>query len=416
MQSYHDSIDSDVVTAYTHSMYTLRTVSEFHYWQFITELPDISFQQTPEWNRARNGTWRPELVGWYDQAENLVSACAIRYGKLPGINRHFAFIPHGPLVDWQSPDLRGQLQALVEYLAQQNVFGIRIAPFVSLNRWNAATVKAALADTAATSFSDIEPDFTNPRGDHLVTSLRRSGWHESPQDKATEESQPRFNFWLDLDGKTEDDILAGMHKTWRYNARKAIRDGVEVGLATMNDLTDFHCLYQETAERNGFDSQPISFFATIWNTMGDDFPGHFSTHLARYDGEIIAASTTAQVNSYAQCIFTATSMSKPKVKPSNAVYMAIIREAIARGATTYDLGGVKDTVDKSHPAAGLIRFKTEMGADAHEYVGSWDLAIEPRLYSAFTKLLPAYSRASSWLRGTVAGTGSVRDRRMKSHP
>lgn len=396
-------------------MYTLRTISEFDYWQFISELPDTSFQQTPEWNRARSGTWRPELLGWYGQAGNLVSACVIRYGKLPGLNRHFAFIPHGPLIDWQTPDLSGQLEALVEHLQLQNVFGIRIAPFVSLNRWNAATVKTALADTAATRFSDIAPDFTDPGGARLIASLRGAGWHEAPVDKATEESQPRFNFWLDMDGKSEDEVLAGMHKTWRYNARKAARDGVEVSVATMEDLADFHLLYQETAERNGFNSQPLSFFENIWNTMGGDFPGYFSTHLARFDGQIIAASTTAQVNSYAQCIFTATSMSNPKVKPSNAVYLSIIREAIARGVKTYDLGGVKDTVDKNNPAAGLIRFKTEMGADAHEYVGSWDLPIEPRLYSAFTKLLPAYAGAASWLRGAVTAVRSVRDRRVKSH-
>lgn len=408
------TIDTGVVAHYTNVMYTLRTISEHDCWQFIAETPGVSFQQTPEWNQARSGSWRSELVGWFDPSGNLVSVAAIRYGKLPGLDRHFAFIPHGPVVDWQSSDLSDRLEALVEYLARQNVFGVRIAPFVSLNRWSAATVKAGLAHAASTSFSDVPPDFTDPKATQLLATLREAGWREAPINKETDESQPRFNFWLDMDGRSEDDILAGMHKTWRYNARKATRDGVEVDLATMDDLNDFHRVYQETAERNGFKHQPASFFEAIWKAMGDDFPGRFSTHLARYDGNVIAASTTAQVNSYAQCIFTATSMNRPKVKSSNAVYMTIIREAIAHGAKTYDLGGVKDTVDTDNPASGLIRFKAEMGADAHEYVGVWDLPIEPRLYSAFTKLLPMYSGVTSQLRHAVAGIKGSQGRKTKS--
>src|SRR5699024_2341290 len=82
-------------------------------------------------------------------------------------------------------------------------------------------------------------------------------------------------------------------------------------------------------------------------------------------------------SSTAECIHTATDTSKPRVKPSNALYLATIRQLLSEGAKTYDLGGVKDCLDLETSASGLVRFKTEMGADAHEYTGAWELTIAP---------------------------------------
>src|SRR5699024_4570069 len=46
------------------------------------------------------------------------------------------------------------------------------------------------------------------------------------------------------------------------------------------------------------------------------------------------------------------------------------RQLLSEGAKTYDPGADKDRLDLVASASGLVRFKAEMGADAHEYIRS----------------------------------------------
>ena len=373
-------------------MYTVRTIQTDEFWRFLDRTGGASYQQTPEWGRARRTDWDHELVGWFGSGKEPVSAAVIRYRRLPGIGLRFAYIPQGPLIDWTSPDLSGQLSALEAYLRSRHVFGLRITPPVTLRRWDAATVKAGLADDEIARFSDLAPDDVSPVGLRLVRMLHELGWREAGGDAGSDASQPRMNFHISLDGSSEKTVLARMSKAWRKNIRKSERAEVEVAPGGADDLSDVHRLYVETAERNGFHPQQPSYFEAIWDSMGRDFPGSFALDIARLEGTAVAASATATVGRRAQGVFAATSATGPQTKPSNAVYWTIIRRAIAEGATVFDIGGVDDTLDGRDRAAGLIRFKADMGADAHEYIGAWDLPLRPRIYAVFMKLIPLRQR------------------------
>lgn len=398
-----DPMDPDGTAAYSGSMYTLRTVSSAAFWLFIDRASThsrhtVGYQQTPEWATARGASWDPELLGWFDAEGVMRAGAVIRYRKLPGLDRRFAFVPQGPVADWSADDIDDLLTPLRSYLSSRRVFAVRITPPISLRRWNASTIRNGLSNPEVTKLTDLPPDRLDRSSGDLVSSLQRLGWRRAPNDAATDASQPRFNFWLDLCGGDEDVVLASMTKAWRKNIRKSERAGVEVSLGTHGDLAHVHRLYAQTAQRNGFSPQPMEYFETMWSSLGEGFSGHFSLHLARHEGTVIAASGTAQVGSRAQGIFAATGTERPQAKPSNAVYWAIVRQAIADGAEVFDIGGVDDTLDEADPASGLVRFKADLGADAHEYIGAWDLPIEPLLYGAFTRLLPAYTGASSALR------------------
>ncbi|WP_157691428.1 lipid II:glycine glycyltransferase FemX [Brevibacterium sandarakinum] len=384
-------------------MYTLRTVSSAAFWLFIDRASShsrhtVGYQQTPEWATARGASWDPELLGWFDAEGVMRAGAVIRYRKLPGLDRRFAFVPQGPVADWSAHDIDDLLTPLKSYLTSRRVFAVRITPPISIRQWNASTIRTGLSIPDITRLSDLPPDRLQHSSGDLVSSLTSLGWRRAPNDAATESSQPRFNFWLDLAGGDEDAVLASMTKSWRKNIRKSERAGVEVTFGTRGDLADVHRLYAQTAQRNGFSPQPMEYFETMWSCLSEGFPGHFSLHLARHEGSAIAASGTAQVGARAQGVFAATGTERPQAKPSNAVYWAIVRQAIADGAEVFDIGGVDDTLDESDAASGLVRFKADMGADAHEYIGAWDLPIEPLLYAAFTRLLLAYTGASSVLR------------------
>src|SRR5699024_6392425 len=61
-------------------------------------------------------------------------------------------------------------------------------------------------------------------------------------------------------------------------------------------------------------------------------------------------------------------------------------------------------------ASGLVRFKTEMGADAHEYMGAWELPVAPRAYAAATRAMPIYAAAKSRVRALKRSAAGLRSR------
>ena len=53
------------------------------------------------------------------------------------------------------------------------------------------------------------------------------------------------------------------------------------------------------------------------------------------------------------------------------------------GATVYDLRGITEGLEADDPHLGLIQFKVGTGGEAVEYLGEWDLPLNPLLYKAF---------------------------------
>jgi lipid II:glycine glycyltransferase (peptidoglycan interpeptide bridge formation enzyme) len=70
----------------------------------------------------------------------------------------------------------------------------------------------------------------------------------------------------------------------------------------------------------------------------------------------------------------------------------MMRDALATGATVYDLRGITDTLDPDDAHAGLIQFKVGTGGEAVEHAGEWDLPLRPLLYRAFQLAMERRSR------------------------
>lgn len=372
---------------------TVRTVDESTYWSWLRTSHHAGFQQTPEWGRARSGDWRPELVGWYDADEHLLGVALIRYRDLPGLHRSLAIIAQGPVLDWEHADLPELLRALREHARIRHAFAVVAVPPLSLHRWDPATVKTALADPGTAEWSQLPPDREDPVGRRAVEALEREGWHRLPQGGILESTQPMYNAWLPLGGRSEEEVLAGMTRTWRKNIRRAEREGVVIREGTRSDLPDVQRIYTETAQRQGFETQPLEYFEAMWDALSADGPGRFHLDLAVHEGELLSASGTAQAAFRAQGVFAANSSAKRHLKSSNALYLARIRHARADGADDFDLGGVATSLDAEGPEAGLLLFKADMGGEFREYIGGWEIVLDPLVHALFTRLLPLHAAA-----------------------
>lgn len=394
MSTVHRSADRGTAG---HDGVVVRTIDEDAFWEFLVASPYANFQQTPHWGRARAGVWQTQTLGWFDSSDRLVGVCAVRRRRLPVLPWTFAYIPFGPVIDWEHGDVHALLTALREHLRATRVFAARMIPPLTLHHWDPDTIKAAMQDDDVSTLAQVVPDGTDEVGERATITLQQSGWRRVDQAQV-EESQALYNVWLPLGAVTEADVRARMNSAWRRNIRLAERNGVEVVEGTRDDLPAVKQMYDETAERLGFGTHPLEFFEAMWDAFSEGFPGAFRLHLACHDGEPISAIATVQTGGRAQTIFIANSSHKRQLKASNAVYDAVVRQALADGAEFYDFGGVGGSLAADTADAGLLRFKASMGGVTQEYLGAWDLPLIPPLHLGFTVLLPLLPRLHAWTR------------------
>lgn len=376
----------------------VETVSPAEHLAFLRSRESASFLTTPAWGEVKK-EWRSESIGWRDASGQLVGAALVLYRRLPAVlplgraepsllRRSFAYLPEGPVIDWSDPDLGRWLRPLASHVASNGAFAIRMGPPVVARRWTAGTVKDALAqapDGGGTRLDEVPPDSTEPVGAQVANQLSAAGWRppSAVPGGGFAPGQPRHVFWLPLDGRSQDDVLAGMNQQWRRNIRKAAKAGVEVTVGSEAELPDFHKLYLETTERDHFTPRPLEYFERMYRSLVAEDPERLRLYLAHHEGDLVAATIGVRVGRHAWYSYGASSTHKREVRGSNAVQWRMITDALADGAAVYDLRGITDTLDASDPHVGLLQFKVGTGGEAVEYIGEWDLPISRLLYTAF---------------------------------
>lgn len=358
--------------------------SETHreYLDRLASSDEVSFLQTPAW-QAVKPDWKGESVGFFVGSE-MVGVGLILYRQIPKVKRYLAYLPEGPVLDWTRDDVGDLLDALVRHAKGRGAFGVRIGPTAIHRRWNAQTIKDAIANPSITKLSDATPDDTDAAITRLIHLLESRGWHPTAQDAVHfSAGQPQFNFQLPLQAKTPDDLLKGMNQLWRRNIKKADKAGVTVRVGDRDDLATFHRVYLETAERDGFTPRPLEYFTTMWDALNEEDPNRMRVYLAELDGTCIAATTMVTVNAHAWYSYGASTTEHRDARGSNAVQWQMIQDALAQGASVYDMRGITEGLASDDPELGLIQFKVGTGGEAIAFIGEWDKPINRLLYRAF---------------------------------
>jgi vancomycin resistance protein VanK len=368
----------------------VRTISAEEHLAFLRTRESASFLQTPAWAKVKR-EWKAESLGWSlpgSPSGELVGVGLVLYRQLPRLRRSLAYLPEGPVIDWDTDDLAAWLVPMAAHLKAQGAFAIRLGPPVVTRRWSAAQVKEGIADGAVTSLTALPPTERSQAGAKVVSQLRELGWQAQGAVGGFAAGQPQYNFWIplrDADGKqrTEDDVLAGMNQLWRRNIKKAAKAGVEVSVGTPADLPAFHALYAHTAERDHCTPRPLSYFETLFDALGAEEDDRIRLYLAHHEGDLVAATIWIRVGAHTWYSYGASSTEKRDVRGSNAVQWQMIRDAIAVDAEVYNLRGITDTLTSDDAHVGLIQFKVGTGGEAVEYAGEWDLPLNRALHKAF---------------------------------
>lgn len=367
---------------------TVRAITAAQHRAWIARQSSVSFLQLPEWGEVKVG-WRPESLGWFD-GSRLVGTGLVLYRPVPGFSRRsLAYLPEGPAIDWlreSHPHLTisDWLDPLLRHCRRSGAFQVKIGAPVAMRRWQAETVKRAMAAVtdgvvdAPRRISNTLADWHSLPAAQLVDRLKAAGWTQPSSDGAGfGDVQPRYVFQVDLAGRTADETFAGFNQLWRRNVRKAEKAGVTVRRGTFDDLGAFHEVYVETAQRDHFTPRALAYFQRMWTALNGVDPDRLSLYLAEVDGHVAAATLMVVVGDHAWYSYGASTTADRDVRPSNALQWRMITDAIDFGCRIYDLRGIADTLDPSDHLYGLVQFKVGTGGFVQEYAGEWDHVLRP---------------------------------------
>lgn len=225
----------------------------------------------------------------------------------------------------------------------------------------------------------IEPDVDK----RLVSSVQRLGLV-----RGRRFFTPK-TFWLDLT-KSEEQLLAAMHPKARYNIRLAEKHGVKIEEDNSDAAFEkFWELTDQTSKRQGFYAHDKKYFELMWSVLRQGYGGQGPiAHLfvARYEGEILAAWIIFKYDDKIYYPYGSSSEIHREVMAPSLMLWETARWGKSQGAKIYDLWGVEE-------GKGFTDFKVRFGPQTVEFVGTYDLIINPPLYWVF--------RLMEWIRWQI---------------
>ncbi len=212
-------------------------------------------------------------------------------------------------------------------------------------------------------------DLRGNREEHSESPLPK----EAGLVKAPSDIQPPDSVILNIN-RPDEELLAGMHKKWRYNIGLAEKKGVLVEEASPDRLSEWYELYRITGERDRIALHPESYYRRLFDLAREGQPGTPDIRLwtASQGGELLAGIVTSFCGNRATYLYGASSNSKRNLMPSYLLQWRAMTAARDAGCGEYDFFGIPPADDPGHPMHGLYRFKVNFGGEVVHYHGCWD--------------------------------------------
>lgn len=189
----------------------------------------------------------------------------------------------------------------------------------------------------------------------------------------------KYNFVLDI-SRSEEEILASMHPKTRYNIRLAQKKGVEVYDSVEDkDFEIYLKLYFETTKRQKYFGHTQNYHRLVWETLKK--AGMARVMIAKYEKEPLVAWMLLNFKETLYYPYGGSSDLHRDVMASNLVAWEAIRLGKKLNLKSFDMwGALGPEPDTKDPWFGFHRFKAGYGAKHVEYIGSFDLVINPMYY------------------------------------
>ena len=326
---------------------TEKTLPEYE--AFVQSHPKGNFAQSYLWGKQKP-MWQWDAIAVRGEDGAIRGSLAVMTRKVPGIGRTLMYGCRGPVCDLDDRETFSQLLDGARALAKKyKSYVIKIDPDVP---------------SSNTAFSSM---------------LQSFGFRAKEGGKNFEAIQPRYVFRLNVEGKTEEELLANFHQKWRYNIRLAERKGVTVRVCGKEMVPAFSDLMLTTGVRDGFVTRKPEYFAAMLDNLGE----HARLYMAfDHNDTPIAGTLAIHYGDKVWYLYGASSNEHRNLMPNYLLQWRMIQWAIETNCRIYDFRGVSGDVSEDNPLYGLFRFKQGFGGDFTEFVGEMDLVLSPVIYWA----------------------------------
>lgn len=330
---------------------------------FVSTHPKGHFLQSTYWPAAKpQWGWRGVLSK--DESGAVRGALSILIRRMPG-GFSLMYAPRGPVCDIRDTAVMRELFDGAAQVARQ--------------------CKGYLMQ--------IDPDVLNS-DDQFKADMQSLGFACEGDSLNFEGIQPRFVFRLDIQGKTEEEVLAHFEQKTRYNVRLAARKGVTTqfwaGDGDIPDeaLTAFADIMQTTGKRDKFLVRSKEYFANMLRALGK----HSRLYLAYLDGQPISGTIASQYGDKTWYMYGASSNEHRNVMPNYLLQWEMIRWAIEGGCRIYDFRGVSGDLSPDNPLYGLYRFKKGFNGDFCEFCGQFTIVYKPLVNKGMDLAMKCYKK------------------------
>lgn len=197
----------------------------------------------------------------------------------------------------------------------------------------------------------------------------------------------KYTFVLDLT-KSEEELLKNMHPKGRYNIKVAKKHSVQVIEDNSQEAFEKYWeLTEETTKRQKFYAHTKLYHRYQWETFSHVHTTKYLTsHLltAQYEGKILTTMLFFVFHDTLYYPYGASSNEHRNVMHSNLAMWEGIQFGRKLGLKKFDMwGAMSADPDQSDPWFGFHNFKQKFGPKHVEFVGSFDLVINPAFYQTY---------------------------------
>lgn len=394
-----------------------KVIDEDTFRSFLDSHCQKSFLQTPEIGKLRQKSgWEVYYVAVFE--DKKIIAASMLVSRNAHFNQKEFYAPRGFLLDYNDKNLLTFFTNEVKKFIKKNKgYILRIDPyFVNVQR-------------------DTNGDIVDGGVDNrkVLDYLTELGYKRA---KKEDMEQVGWMYVLDVDGKTEDEILKNMKPNTRNTIRKTLKNGIEIIELEKKDLKEFHKIMVETGKRKNFHVRNLKYFEDMYDLYSPrgeikylitklDLNKHIETLKneklqeekardslsdAKYnDGkrkahnqtilsiekrikqaedikgkgnDIITLSGSMFILTHPEVIYLS-SGNYEEYMFYNSQYLIqweMIKYAINNGFKRYNFYGITGNFDKDDKDYGIYEFKTGFNGYVEELIGEYHLPISPVYY------------------------------------
>ena len=214
-----------------------------NYWKNHPQKTFLSAKEIGKLREKRN--WKVNYVGLKEQ--NKIYGAAMLLSRKKKFNMYEFYSPRGFLIDYNNKDLLDTFTKEVsKYIKEKKGYILRIDPYI-------------INQERDRDGNIIENGVNNKE---IIDNLKNIGFKKVP---AKNKEQVSWMFSLDLEGKTEEEILNEMKPNTRNIIRKAEKSGITIKELSFDELPKFNNIIKDTGKRRHFTTRNKDYYEDMYN-------------------------------------------------------------------------------------------------------------------------------------------------------